>query len=155
MAVLDTTCLIDWMKEIKRRRPGKASAKAEELLQRGEALRITVFTIGELYVGVAKGAEPEQEETAIAALLDVFEVVGFEESTARIFGMLVGRLEVEGRAIADIDSLIASVALERNELFVTRNVKHFARVPGLQIESYSLKRTPRRESILRSRRRLV
>ena len=136
MAVLDTTCIIDWMKEIRRDRAGKASAKFEELIERDEALRITVFTVGELYVGVAKGNKPAQEEQAIAAILEVFEVVDFEVSTAKIFGLLVGRLEMEGRAIADIDALIASIALERDELLVTRNLRHFARIPGLQVESY-------------------
>jgi predicted nucleic acid-binding protein len=50
--------------------------------------------------------------------------------------MLVGRLEMEGRTISEIDALIASVALERDELLVTRNVRHFARVPGLRVETY-------------------
>ena len=136
MAILDTTFLVDWMKEIKRQRPGKASAMSQQLIERGEALRITVFTVGELYVGVAKAIRSAREEMAIDALLNIAEVVGFEESTARVFGMLLGRLETEGRTISEMDALIASVALERDELLVTRNLRHFARIPGLRVETY-------------------
>lgn len=136
MAILDTTFLVDWMKEIKRQRPGNASAMSQQLMQRGETLRITVFTVGELYVGVAKATQSAREELAIDSLLDIVEVVGFEESTARVFGMLIGRLEMEGRTISEIDALIASVALERDELLVTRNMRHFARIPGLRVEAY-------------------
>jgi hypothetical protein len=61
----------------------------------------------------------------------------FEKSTARIFGMVVGDLEKQGLPISDMDALIASVALEHDELLVTRNVRHFERVRGLRVESYA------------------
>jgi hypothetical protein len=54
MAIVDTTFLIDLMKESKTRRRGKATAKLEELVDRGESLRLAVFSIGELYVGVGR-----------------------------------------------------------------------------------------------------
>jgi tRNA(fMet)-specific endonuclease VapC len=62
--------------------------------------------------------------------------VGFEESTAHIFGGIVGDLEKRGQIISDMDALIASVALEHDELVVTRNLAHFQRVAGLRIEGY-------------------
>jgi hypothetical protein len=65
MAVLETTFLMDLMKEAKSGRPAKAGQKLDELLTRGEALRVAVFTIAELYVGVAKGTQPDREQEAI------------------------------------------------------------------------------------------
>ena len=136
MAILDTTLVIDWMKEAKARRSGKATAKLNDLARREETLRVTVFTVGELYVGVSKGTQPVREQEAIEAALSALETVGFEESTAKIFGRIVGRLESQGLVISDMDALIASIALERDELLVTRNVKHFTRVSGLRVEGY-------------------
>lgn len=136
MAILDTTFLIDLMKESKAHRPGPATAKLGELMQRTEDLRTAVFTVGELYVGVAKGSQPDRERQAIEQCLALLEVVGFEESTARLFGQLVGQLERQGQVIGDMDALIASVALEQDELLVTRNTAHFQRVPGLRVEGY-------------------
>jgi predicted nucleic acid-binding protein len=49
---------------------------------------------------------------------------------------LVGQLERQGQVIGDMDALIASVALEQDELLVTRNIAHFQRVPGLRVEGY-------------------
>ncbi|MEX0704252.1 MAG: type II toxin-antitoxin system VapC family toxin [Planctomycetales bacterium] len=136
MALLDTTLLVDLMKEVKRRRPGPATAKLEDLERRDEVLRIAIFTIGELYIGVTKGRDSALERRAVENCLQLFEVVPFDESTARVFGTIVGDLERQGNVISDMDALIASVALEQDELLVTRNVKHFQRVAGLRVEGH-------------------
>jgi predicted nucleic acid-binding protein len=49
---------------------------------------------------------------------------------------VVGQLEKQGLTISDMDALIGSVALERDELLVTRNPRHFQRIPGLRVETY-------------------
>lgn len=136
MALLDTTFLIDLMKESKATRIGSANRKLQELLEQEESLRIAIFTVAELHVGIAKGSQPERERQAIDDCLKLFETLPFEESTAQVFGALVGTLEKAGQTISDMDALIASVALEHGERLVTRNVRHFARIPGLQVEGY-------------------
>ena len=136
MAVLETTFVIDLMKESKRGRPGRASLKLQDLTDAGELPRITIFTLAELFVGVAKGTRPRQERMAIEQCVALFDVLPFERSTAEIFGSIVGELEKQGQRISDIDALIASVALEHSEVLVTRNRKHFDRIPGLKVEDY-------------------
>jgi len=136
MAVLATTFVIDLMKESKRGRRGPASLKLQDLTDSGESLRIAIFTLAELFVGVAKGTRPRQERMAIEQCVALFEVLPFGRNTAEIFGSIVGELEKQGQKISDIDALIASVALEHSEVLVTRNRKHFDRIPGLHVESY-------------------
>ena len=136
MAVLETTFIIDLLKETKRRRTGPATLKLQELTARGEILRVAIFTLAELFVGVVKGTRPEQERAAIDQCLAPFEILPFERSTAEIFGVIVGELEKKGESISDIDALIASVAREHDELLVTRNRRHFDRVAGLRVEGY-------------------
>jgi len=136
MAVLETTFVIDLMKESKRGRAGPASGKLRDLTARGEVLRIAIFTLAELFVGVTKGTRPRQERMAIQQCVAPFDVLPFELSTAEIFGSIVGELEKQGQSISDIDALIASVALEHAEVLVTRNRKHFDRIPGLRVEGY-------------------
>ena len=65
MALLDTTFLIDLMKEAKASRVGSASRKLDELLAQDETLRIAIFTVAELHVGIAKGSQPARERRAI------------------------------------------------------------------------------------------
>ena len=136
MALFDTTFIIDLMKDAKTRRHGPATQELDDLLRRGELMRVPIFTLAELYVGVIKGTQPERESQAIERCMAAFEVLHFEESTAKVFGSVVGELEKRGQVISDMDALIASVALEHDELLVTRNIKHFSRVPGLRVEGY-------------------
>jgi tRNA(fMet)-specific endonuclease VapC len=136
VAVLETTFVIDLIKESKRRRAGAATRKLEELISRGEGLRVAIFTLAELFVGVAKSTRPRQERAAVLQALAPFELLHFEPSTAEIFGSIIGELEKRGLPISDIDALIGSVALEHDELLVTRNRKHFDRIKGLRVEDY-------------------
>lgn len=127
---------MDLIRERKTNRIGSATQNVADLLARNELLLVTTFTVGELFVGVAKGTRPLAEQVAVENCLQLFTIVGFEESTARLFGEIVGRLERHGQAIGDMDALIASVALERGQILVTRNARHFARIPALVVESY-------------------
>lgn len=136
MAVLDTCFVIDLLKEIKRGVVGRASRKAEELLLRGEVLRITHFTIAELFVGVAKCGRPDRERQFVEDVIPNFSLLAFDQSTAELFGSIVGPLEAAGMTIDSMDALIGCVALERDQIIVTHNLKHFLRIPGLVVEDY-------------------
>ena len=96
MALLDTTFLIDLMKEAKKRRADSATVKLDELIRRGETLQIAVFTIGELYVGVAKGTQPTREQGKVERALQPFDVVPFEANTARILVALLAHWNDKG-----------------------------------------------------------
>jgi len=41
-------------------------------------LRVAIFTLAELYVGVAKGTKPEQERAAIEECLAPFAILPFD-----------------------------------------------------------------------------
>ena len=53
------------------------------------------------------------------------------------FGQMKALLESDGQRIDDMDLLIASTALTHNLVLVTKNEKHFRRVPGLEIENWT------------------
>jgi tRNA(fMet)-specific endonuclease VapC len=67
-------------------------------------------------------------------LLQGIEVVEFDESAALVFERLrsVKKLKRIGRA----DLLIASIALSLDATLVTRNIKHFHVVPGLDVVNW-------------------
>ncbi len=50
------------------------------------------------------------------------------------FGKLSIELERKGNSIGDFDLLIASIALTHGEPLLTKNAKHFSKVPGLAVE---------------------
>lgn len=136
MALCDTNFLIDLMKSPRRKSAVSARAKLNELVRRRELLHIAVFTIGELHVGIAKGNQPNLELKKVESALASFKVLPFQETTACIFGGIVGELGKQGLPISDMDALIGSVAVEHRQLLVTRNVRHFQCIPGLIVEGY-------------------
>ncbi|MGH3775657.1 MAG: hypothetical protein ACRDRR_07960 [Pseudonocardiaceae bacterium] len=56
--------------------------------------------------------------------------------TARTFGVLKAALERRGTPLAEPDLRIASIALSRDLILVTHNVRHFQRVPELTVENW-------------------
>jgi predicted nucleic acid-binding protein len=49
------------------------------------------------------------------------------------FARLRGELRRQGQLIPDPDLLIAATALQHDLTIVTRNVRHFQRIPGLKL----------------------
>lgn len=53
-----------------------------------------------------------------------------------MYGPLRAQLEASGERLDEPDLRIASIALSRELTLVTGNVRHFARVPGLDVEDW-------------------
>lgn len=136
MACLDTSLLIDVSGRAGRRLRQRARQTLEALLSNGETLTTTRFTVAELWVGVERSRDRDAEIEAVDAILAPLAILDFDESSARVFGRIASRMQRLGTPRGDMDMLIAAVALVHGERIVTRNVKHFAGVPGLAVESY-------------------
>ena len=136
MTCLDTTLLIDLMREQRRNRPGPASSKVQQLLARGERLVTTRINLAELRVGVARAADPTAERLAVEQVVAPLVVLEIAAAAADQFGVLEAHLLALGRPVGDFDVMIASVCLVNGCRLVSRNPKHFADMAGLRIESY-------------------
>jgi tRNA(fMet)-specific endonuclease VapC len=62
-----------------------------------------------------------------------FPVLPVTEPIIEVFAEHRAQLRAQGTMIADLDLLIASTALYHDLDLVTRNLRHFRRVPGLRI----------------------
>ncbi len=51
-------------------------------------------------------------------------------------GEIDGKLIQQGQKIDPEDSMIAGITISKGEKLLTRNLKHFSRIPGLKIETY-------------------
>jgi tRNA(fMet)-specific endonuclease VapC len=69
---------------------------------------------------------------ALAKLLRTMQIVPFDSECAAHAARLRVELELLGTPIGPHDTLIAATALRHQAPLVTRNVREFARVPGLQ-----------------------
>ena len=69
---------------------------------------------------------------ALAALLRPMQVLPFDSECAVHAACIRAGLEAAGTPIGPHDTLIAATALRYQATLVTRNVREFSRVPGLQ-----------------------
>jgi predicted nucleic acid-binding protein len=121
--VADTDVLIDFLEN---RQPVAARIALE--LERGE-LRTTVITRFELLAGVKT---PRQEQV-VNELLAGLPCLLLDEPGADAAAGIRRTLERDGRGIGMADSLIAGIVVVHRGMLLTRNRRHFERVPGLSL----------------------
>ena len=90
----------------------------------------------ELWRGVYLATESAPEAERVAGLLAAFPSAPFDAAAAAIAGEVDARLVREGAPIDPEDAMIAGIALALGEVVLTRNVRHFSRIPGLRVEGY-------------------
>jgi len=131
---LDTSFLIDLLREARRGGRGPASRRLEELAD--VELRVSIHVLCELFAGVERSSRRAEERAAVEALTAGFEVVFPEAGFAPTYGRLLARLQEAGRGISAMDLLIATAAVVDGAPIVTGNPKHFERVPDLEVITY-------------------
>jgi predicted nucleic acid-binding protein len=87
-------------------------------------------------VAWAEFAEGCETEAEVEAFLSPFSVIEVEETIAWAASRLNRDLDRRGLPIGDNDVWIAATALAYHLPLVSRNARHFDRVPGLVIEEY-------------------
>lgn len=70
--------------------------------------------------------------TALAQLLRPIQLLPFDSECAAQAARIRADLEAVGTPIGPHDTLIAATALRHQATLVTRNIREFSRVPGLQ-----------------------
>lgn len=97
----------------------------------------TTVTLGEIAYGAFRVERPELYERARELITaGGMTVLAFDQPAAEHYGAIRTALEREGRRLADPDLRIAALARSRGALLVTRNIRHFARVPDLRSENW-------------------
>jgi tRNA(fMet)-specific endonuclease VapC len=96
----------------------------------------TAINLAELIHGAARKGNVFLEKRIRDLVGQGVAILPFDQEAAERYGWLRARLESEGRRLADPDLQIASVALSRGLAVVTANVRHFGRIPDLQVENW-------------------
>ena len=88
----------------------------------------------ELYFGAFKSQRRDHNLAIVDGLL--FEVVPFDQEDARHAGEVRATLGALGTPIGPYDVLIAGQARSRGLTLVSRNLREFGRVQGLNVENW-------------------
>ena len=96
----------------------------------------TSITVGELIYGARRVGREDLSRRVEQVIRRAQTVLAFDTTAARTFGVLKATLEQRGTPLAEPDLRIASIALSRGLILVTRNVRHFQRVAELTVENW-------------------
>lgn len=128
--ILDTDFLIDVL-----RRRQSAIEKLTKIRDSPEELFLTHINLCELYRGAYQSKNVQKNLLEIETLLNYLGILPFTRTADQRFGELSAHLEKEGKQIGEMDTLIASLALDQGQTILTRNVKHFNQT-GVTIATY-------------------
>lgn len=128
--ILETTFLIDLEREVARQAPGAA----HELLARHprQRLHITPTIAGELASGGSMVDRARWE-----GFLAPFHMLALGRDVCWEYGNAFRYLQANGLLIGANDLWIAAAGLAYRMPVVSRNARHFARVPGLEVVGYA------------------
>ena len=129
--IADTSFIIDIMKSNK-----EAIEKAEEIEKSGSTIAVTSISIFELFVGIGLSIKQDQERYKIARILNGLSMISFDEDSAREAGRIFAQKRRNGSTIDPEDSMIAGICAKRNEILITRKLKHLSDIENVKIESY-------------------
>lgn len=120
---VDTDVIIDYLRK---KQPGAGLLKKAYL---NHTIYITSITVYELLYGVQKNGKT----AIINRLLRHVTVVPFDEEAARKAAVIHYELISKGVDIGVKDSFIAAICEVHNLPLLTRNIKHFKHIPGLNL----------------------
>jgi tRNA(fMet)-specific endonuclease VapC len=132
---LDTSFIVALL-----RRDKGAEEKLGEYVSGNIGLSTTPITACELFKGAYGSKRGEVEVEKVRKLLGYLEILEFSLSACERYGKLVNEEPLRSSPIGDLDAVIASIALTQNEPLVTSNKRHFEKVPGLIVDTWSASR---------------
>ncbi|MBI4163695.1 MAG: PIN domain-containing protein [Candidatus Aenigmarchaeota archaeon] len=128
--IVDTTFLIGLL-----RNSPDAVRKASEIDVKKEPVFATTISVFELWQGVID-LQNKNKLDKIHILLDSIGLLTFDLESAKIAGRIHAQLRAEGLTIDPEDSMIAGICIKSDQAILTKNTKHFERIPELKLESY-------------------
>jgi predicted nucleic acid-binding protein len=98
-----------------------------------EGIAVSIVTVGEVFEGAFSATDPQHELQVFRRYLTAFAIIPLTDPIMENFAGIPSTLRRQGRLIPDIDLQIAATAVTLDLTLITRNVRHFARVPNLKL----------------------
>lgn len=98
-----------------------------------DGIAVSILTFGELYEGAYGSQNPQAEITRIQQFLSGYPIINLSDALMEQFAKTRQQLRVQGMGIPDIDLMIGCTGIVHNLTVMTRNVRHFGRIPGIMI----------------------
>lgn len=128
--LLDTDILIGWLQD-----SHEAIEKITKICE-SEVPKISVLSIYELAEGAYKARNSGKVLEDTFELIDKFDEILLNREMCIEAGRIASLLKQKGKYIGEGDILIGATAIIQNLTVVTRNIKHFQKIPGLKVEEW-------------------
>ncbi|MDH6594603.1 tRNA(fMet)-specific endonuclease VapC [Variovorax sp. TBS-050B] len=99
-------------------------------------MSLCAINVFELEFGLAKSGNPGPQRALFDEMRERLRVLPLDDAGAAAAGRIKAHLQQAGTPIGPYDLLIAGIAIAHNLIVVSRNVREFARVPGLRVENW-------------------
>lgn len=100
------------------------------------AIHTTIINHAELLFGACASIKKKLLLVQIERLLSEMKIMPFCQKSSYIFAECKANLRQNGTPIADMDLMIASIALANKATLITNNTRHFNRIEKLKIENW-------------------
>jgi tRNA(fMet)-specific endonuclease VapC len=120
----------DWLIDVYGGRVAPART-LDELQPQG--LAVSIVSYGEMLEGAFGYLDTSARLADVYGLLSRFETLPLSEPIMEIFGRNRSAMRRAGNRIPDLDLLIDATAVHHGLIVLTRNARHFTRIPGLQL----------------------
>ena len=137
MYLLDTSFLIDLARE---KEDGRSQATLLlEGLPESPILYVSAITLGQLAVGehLASSQRGRKRNATLREWITALcEILSFQPNHAEHFGRIAALLHRKSRLIPESDVQLAATAVAEGLTLITRDRRHFGRIPGLRVQGY-------------------
>ena len=100
---------------------------------RDEGLAVSIVSYGELFEGAVGAADPATELIRFRRFLARLALLPLDDAVMERFAFIRADLRGRGQLIPDLDLLIAATTRHHDLTLLTRNVRHFRRIPELRL----------------------
>ncbi len=111
----------------------RGNKRAVDVLERNLGFRISLVTFAEVVQGARNAGEVRKFQTALR--LWGSTLVHINESISQHAMFFIERYALS-HSVELADALIAATALHYNEILLTGNRKHYAVIPGLELQDF-------------------
>jgi tRNA(fMet)-specific endonuclease VapC len=142
--LLDTTVFIDLERAVRRLPADHAmteiAGRLEAQLGAAEEVGIAAITASELLHGVHRAAPGHRarREAFVEAVIAAFPPLPFDLLAARVHARLWAGLAAAGMDVGAHDRLVAATAITAGWRVGTANVRHFERIPSIDLIAITL-----------------
>ncbi len=132
--ILDTTVCVDLLRE---RARGKRGPAYEAVHALGDArLYLSVYSVCELNTGALLSSDKPAEQRRVADFVQHLTILYPDVAFPTVYAEAAAELLTAGTPIPVMDLLIGITAKTNGLPLLTRDRKHFHRIPGLAVEWY-------------------